>query len=321
MPKPDAPQPLQASAATVKAVDSTNRFIDIQYMGSDRTKKEVILVMDPGNYAFPKVGDRVFVLDVGERTYCLGRIDYRYKTLVDGGTKDETTGVEIKTKDVHDNEIYLGNFLKRTWLSLSNSGDFSLMAAKGGGEGLKYIFKDRFLKLAGMAVQVIGNGARVAFGSVVRNIAGEITPIPSDAPLLPAVEGVIDLYYSTLRLARMGIGHIKNSLGIDEFGSWGARLRAIIEVCQAGVPIAVMKMDEAGNIEISSTLAQVMLDSTIPVNSVLLGGLAAAFSVPLGESLNTWLTGHTHSSGTGPTGVPIIPPTSALLSQKVKVSA
>lgn len=58
---------------------------------------------------------------------------------------------------------------------------------------------------------------------------------------------------------------------------------------------------------------------TLDSSSVMLGSSASEPAV-LGQSLNIWLTSHTHGSAMGPTSPPIVTPPPTILSQKVKVA-
>jgi hypothetical protein len=97
----------------------------------------------------------------------------------------------------------------------------------------------------------------------------------------------------------------------------------LLEVCAAGAPLAVLKMDEAGNIELKSTLGQISIEG-IPVGGILLGGIASAVHPAVfGDVLMTWLNSHTHPTSVGPTGPPTSPPgllPASALSQKVLLS-
>lgn len=48
-------------------------------------------------------------------------------------------------------------------------------------------------------------------------------------------------------------------------------------------------------------------------------GSPAPYSVPIGELLMTYLATHTHPTGVGPSGPPLVPPTPSLLSRSVKM--
>jgi hypothetical protein len=324
---PDVPLVL---LGTVVATDTKNRLIDVKYHGSQHSKQNVMVINDYGSFSFPNLDDTVLLVVNGERVYCIGKIEVAYKAQIEGKTvegqtekqlltkKDGNTDVKIQAKEVGNGEIYLGNIVKRIWMLISPSGDFSLM--NGLNEGLNYIRSTRLLSLAAKTVTMLAPPQLVNFGTVIRNIASIPTAIPGDVPTVPAVEGLIELYYNLVKIARFHLGNVKDTtLGVDQLGSWGARLRALIEVCTGPVPMAVLKMDELGNVELSSTSGVVMLNG-LPLAGVLLSGLTSAYSAVLGESLITWLNTHTHQTGVGPSGFPITLATNALLSQQVKLS-
>lgn len=314
--------------ARVVATDPDNRLLDIKLMHSDHGSKNAIPITDFGSYSFPKVGDYVLALISGadNPVYCIGKIDYGYKAKVDGKIDVDGKAIDPKAKSkspmlarrVKEGEVFLANLAKRAWLQIAENGDFSLL--NGLNEGLNYVKNTRFLRLAGTVFQALGSGATFNVGAVARDLPSGKTIIPSDAPVIPAIEGMINLVIGALRLARFHIGHVKDAMGIDEFGSWGARIRAIIEVCTPGIPIAVLKMDEVGNIELSSTAGVIMLNG-LPVAGILLGGLGAAHPVAYGDVLLTWLNSHTHGTSVGPSSTPIVPADSAtLLSKQVMTS-
>ena len=312
---------------TVVSTNPEHRTVKVQIHGTERYLEDVIVITDSGSFSFPSVGDFGLVIGDDVRSYFIGKIEFGYKDKIDGKLRDKSTGAKILAKLVNDGEIYIGNLIKRCWLSISSGGDFSLL--NGLNEGIKYFRSLRFLRLASMFIHLLGNGVNVYFGSVARDIPGAgKTVIPSDAgPTIPAIEAFIDLFIEPLktRLARFHIGHIKNSLGVDEFGSLGGRLRGILEVCnQAGVTIASLKMDEVGNIELTALPpGKLVLDGS-PESGILLGGLGAVQSAAFGDLLINWLLNHTHSTPVGPSGVPIQVPgfsttLSELLSKKVKI--
>jgi hypothetical protein len=312
---------LKAYLAEITATDPENRLVNVKWLGLAEGKEGVTVLAPVGNYSFPKVGDRGVVIQIGTFDIFIGKIEYNYVKQIAGDVKDALTKSVLLAKKVLDGEVFLSNLPQRAWLYISNTGGFSLM--NGLGDGLRYFASNRLLRLGGMALRADTFSAITKIGAVFRNLPSQgNTVIPSDVVTIPAVEGLIDLVVNGLRLARLHIGHIKNSLGVDELGSWGARLRALIEVCNpAGTPLAVFKIDEIGNIEIASTSTAVMLNG-MPVAGILLGGLAASQSAVLGEALLRWLNTHTHPTGTGPSGVPITPVTAAeILSQKVKIGA
>lgn len=301
---PTEPRPLQVFPAEVTATDPENRVISVKFLGLAEIGNNVIVLNDSGNYSFPRVGERGLVLDAYPYYYYLGKIEYRYKEQIEGAV-DRISKVNINAKKVAGGETWIGSVIKKAWLYIANSGNFSLM--NGLNDGLKYFAQSRFLRLAAGVVNLVGSGAYVAFGSVIRDIPGVgKTPIPSDIPTIPSVEGLIDIVYNNLKLARLHIGHVMNTtLGTPEISSFGTRLRAILEVATGGVTLAVLKMDETGNIELSTVpTGKVMLNGN-PVGGIMLSGLGSAFSGVLGEKLTSYLLAHTHGSPAGNTSPPL----------------
>lgn len=281
MPSPAEWPQVKLFMAEVKSTDPENRMVDVSLLGLAESYSGVIVVNDSNSYSFPKVGDRGIIIQSGQYSYYLGKIEFRFKDKLDGKVKDKTTGTVLKPKHVRGGETWIGNLARRAWMEISNSGNFSLM--NGLNDGLKYFKKSRFLRLAGGAVNLVGNGAYVAFGSVMRDLPGVgKTPIPGETGT--SIEGLINLAISGLRLARFHIGNVMDTtLGTPELGSWGARLRAILEVCTAGVPIAWLKVDESGNIEIKSTATNIAIEGG-PAALVQLGGLSATEPIIKGSS-------------------------------------
>jgi hypothetical protein len=288
------------SPARIIATHPEYRVVDVAWMGTETTKHNVIVVNEYGSYSFPKVGDTGLVLGNGFQYYFLGKIEYGYNVKIEGKYKnpdtgemidvvDTQTGAKVQAKNVKDGEILLANFVKRIWLALSNSGDFSLV--NGLSEGLRYYTKDRLLKLTGMVVQVVGNGLEAAFGTRVRALTGVgLTPVPDETLKAPATEFFVLLKKLGVKTERLHLGYVSDSMvGADEFGSFGgARLKALLEVCKGGIPVAVLKMDEAGGVELSSTTTNVMLNATLGL--IQLGGIGAMNPAVKGTELFSVLT-------------------------------
>jgi hypothetical protein len=206
--------------AEVVAVDSDNRAVKVNWVGRSESKDNVIVVGPPGDFSMPKPGDRGLVVEVNEKLYFyIGNVEFGYKQKIDGVIQDALTGTKLLAKRVLDGEVFISNLAYRAWLSISNGGDFALL--NGFNEGLKYFQSFRLLRLAGMTLNFIGQGAQSALGTVMRDLPGVgKVAIPSDNPLVPAVEYLVDLLVTQLRLVRFHIGHVKDTtLGIDEFGS------------------------------------------------------------------------------------------------------
>ena len=309
----------------VSSVNSEKRLVGVQYLGTERGSDRVIVVTPPGNYSMPKIGDTGLVISTeDERKYYVGTYFHGYADYLEKGKiRDKDTGIGLLSKQAEEGEIFISSLARRVWMLISRSGDFSLM--NGFNEGLRYFKRLRFLRLASMFTHIIANGSIFQLGSVARDLSGGKQVVPSDAgPSVPALEALIKLIIepAKLLLARFHIGHVKDNLGRDEVSSWKARLRAILEIANpAGVPIAVLKMDETGNIELSTIAPGVLMLNGSPISGILLGGLGASSSVVRGEALISWLNSHIHPTPSGASSPPTVPADSAtILSPQVKVS-
>lgn len=323
--------PLWLSLAKVNGVNQETRKITVKWIGAEFGKEDISVVCPTGNYSLPKIDDVGLVIGTGMRYWWLGGVELEYQKKLglikdEKGEKvpfvDKQTGLELLAKKVGEGEVFQANYAKRIWLALLNSGNFALM--NGINDGLSYTQDPlRLLKLAGQTVQILGNTVSSAIGSCVRALPAQGNKaIPDESGLSTAPEAFIEvkktLGVAALKLARLHLGYVRDSLGIDEFGSWGQALGAILEVCQAGLTMAALKMDKIGNVEMTSTSGNMMFDVG-PACLMQLGGLTAAQSAVFGENLLAWLNSHTHGTGVGPSGPPITPATSTLLSTKVKL--
>jgi hypothetical protein len=291
MPRISEPNQLYVAPVEVISVNTIDRVVSVSYLNSDRNKENVIVVNDSGSYSFPKVGERGLMIDVGHRSYYLGKIEYNYRDKINGNITDNSTlpPTKILAKNVVGGEQLISNIIKRTWMSLSNSGDFSLM--NGLNDGLKYIRRSRLARVAGSLVRQLGTGAVSNIGAVMRTlpVVGEVV-IPEPAgSVTPAVEALIEVLVLGIRFARMHIGNVKTSLGVDEILTpYGARLRAIIEVLQGPLSMGWLKIDELGNVEMGSTTAKCVLNSQVPgTGGVYLGSGLAFQQVIMGNIYTT----------------------------------
>ena len=75
-----------------------------------------------------------------------------------------------------------------------------------------------------------------------------------------------------------------------------------------------------GKIQITASTSVTIKTPTTDVKSDLVKLAGESYSVPLGQMLLQWLDSHTHPTGVGPSGPPIVPTVPTLLSQKVKLS-
>jgi hypothetical protein len=309
--------------AEVTGADPDNRTVAIKWYGLPSGVQKVLVVSDTGDFSFPKVGDIGLVIQHSAQAYYLGKIEYGYKNKIAGKVFDTETESKVLAKRVQEGEVYIGNLLKRVWLSMSSAGDFSLL--NGFNEGLRYYLRGRILKLAGMVTQIVGNGVTYKLGSVMRDAVVKKNVIAQEVPLVPAIEACLELLFQQVKIVRFHLGHIKSrvtdvGVGIDEFSTFGGRLRAILEVAAGPVTIAALKMDELGNIELTSSLAGKISIDTTAVKSILFGGLAAVHRALLGEPFLAHYKAHTHFTPVGPSGTMVVPLVDeTVLSQKVKL--
>lgn len=303
--------------AEITGVDPDTRQLQVKWYGTGGDAKNVKIVSDSGDFSMPRVGDVGLVIQDGGQSYYLGKVEYAYQQKIAGKAKDPETESKILAKRVLEGEIYIGNLLKRTWLSLSSAGDFGLLS--GFNEGLKYISKSRITKLAGMVTRVIGNGVTLKIGSVMRDIGTQTDTVIPEVPLVPALEAYLEVVFQTLKIARLHLGHVKSSVGVDEFSTLGGRLRAVLEVAAGPVTLASLKMDETGNIELTSLAGSIFIDTAM-VQGIALGGISAVWRALLGEPFLLHYKAHTHATAMGPSGPMIVPVVDeTVLSQKVKL--
>lgn len=309
---------LVVNPAKVIAVYEDTRTLDVQWLSLPTTKRGVIFVGQAGNYSLPKVGDAGIVIGNGMVYYYLGNIEYNYTQKIAGSVPDDLTGVAVSHKKVSAGELHITNVLQQVWLNIANNGDFSLF--NGLLEGFKYLRSLRLVQVFGKTIDLMGNGVRVSVGNAIRNI-----PATGQKPVAgtsggKALEILMQVAYQSVQTVRLHLGELTDLVtgATPELGSWGQRLKAVLEVTLGPAPLAALKIDELGNIELSSTTGQIGINSGSPA-SIHLGGTnpPALHALALGDLLLTWLNTHTHPSPTGPTGVPITPAPATLLSTKV----
>lgn len=324
--------PFEITPAIVTKTDPKSRTLNVQVYGTERQIVNVFVVNDPGNYGFPKMNDSVLVLNTATRAYCVGVIQIQYEKKTERkAVKDPETNTYVRADEVDNGGICIGNITNKTKFRIENNGDFSLWSALFA--GLKFESLRQILSIAGNMLDISAGTVTSYIGSVFRNVPGTgLTPFQALPPIdstgttgFSAVEVLFDLLYRQLRLVRFHLGHILNAAGVPEMGSIDVTkpLRALLEVCLSGATIASLKMDEGGNIEISTSIGKIVVDSSIPLGSVLLGGASATESAVYGDLLKTWLDNHVHPSSWGPTGPASAGSTGPLpdttLSPKVKI--
>ena len=274
--------------AQVTAVFPESRTLSAKWLkASEHDIFNVSMLMSPGNFSFPMVGEIVLVVGGPANYYCLGKIDSQYKVKLglvsteDGNTatvklSDGTEiGDDLTAKKVNGGETVIGNLAKGIWLSLSNSRNFSLIG--GINEGIKYIYNAgqttiRTLQLLGQTIVHDGSGQVTTLGSVMRFFPGVGNFIAKN-PLTQqgAVEATTTIYdaatavaKATLKLGDIFIEPIPSQDGgvlqpHTEIGIAGAAptatLGAVLAAFNAtGIEIGSVKIDKLGNISINTPL-------------------------------------------------------------------
>jgi hypothetical protein len=307
--------------AEITGVNVDNRTLDIAWIGHPGGVRSVKIVSDAGDFSMPKTGEVGLVIQHETQAYFLGKIEYGYKQKIDRQVYDPNNEkIVYPAKRVSEGEVCTASPLNDLWLSMANSGDFGF--SNGVINGLRYYASREKLQLKGKLLALLGNGITAKLGSVLRDVTGMDDPV-AEVPLFPAIEALIDLIFMQVRLARLHIGHVKNNKGIDERSTFGGKLRAVLETA-AGLPgnpvmSASLKFDDSGNIELTSLLGKIAINSSNAIGSILLGGLAAAQKAVFGDALLLWLNTHTHPTLVGPSGPPTVQATQSLLSQKVMI--
>jgi len=273
--------------ARVTAIFPEERVLNATWLwASDHTIESARVIMDPGNFSFPLVGDIVLIIGGPSSYYCLGKVDSQYKIKIGQGQPDKQgnpavvklgdgteIGDDLRAKKVYGGETVLGNLAKGIWLSLSNSRNFSLMG--GVNEGIKYIYNAgkttiRTLQLLGQTIIHDGSGQITTLGTVTRffpGIGNFIAKNPTTQ--LGAVEATTTIYdtLTAVQKATLKLGDIfiepvtSQDTGVlqphTEAGLTGAAtwLNAMLAVFNAaGLEVSSIKMDNAGNLTINAPL-------------------------------------------------------------------
>jgi hypothetical protein len=305
----------------VKSVDTINRLISVNFTDSCRGANNVIVVDSFGNYSFPKIDDIVLILHVDSKNYAIGKIESTYAQQILGNFKDPTTKTQILAKEVESGSVYLNHIIQSIGLAFENSGDFSLKNIWQ--DGFAYTLAQRLTELIGNSIHLLSLGSNVfiKLGAVLRDIPTQGTQIISTNGL-PALEIALSILNNSIKFVRFQLGHVIDALGTEETSSFGNKLRAILEVCNAiGSVVGTINIDESGNIEIKSTDNKVVLNGNTS-SGILLSGLTSSQSAVRGEKLLDWLKDHTHPTSTGPSGKPLLDPTLPIfeiLSNQVKL--
>ena len=312
--------------AVVKAIDIKNRFVNVKFLGTERSANNVLVVNDYGSNSFPSIGDGVLVAVVNHKEFCIGKLPQAFNEQINNNYKDYNKN-KILAKEVDEGATSVTNGRTTTSLYLPNSGNFYL--TNGCKDGLAHTKKYRMTELFGNIINLscLGDSVVQRVGSVIRYITNVPTIVTKAAS--PAKEIALELYTqisTVLKYAfvRFKLGHVIDSNGLPEYSSSGGELRTLVEVNDTlGVNKATVTIDENGNVEIKSSLGIVALDAKA-IAGILLSGLTSQYSAVLGEKLMTMYKAHTHPSPMGTTGMPTPNPTlddnSVVLSNQVKLN-
>ena len=302
--------------ARVTAVFPEERTLNAQWCwASDHQIFNARMIMSPGNFSFPQVGEIVLIIGGPSSYYCLGKFDSQYKVKLGLGKPDAQgnpavvklgdgteIGDKLKAKKVYGGETVLGNLAKGTWLLLSNSRNFSLIG--GVNEGIKYIYNAgkatvRTLQLLGQTIVNNGSGQITTLGAVTRFFPG-IGNFIAKNPLTQqgAVEATTTIYdtLTTLAKATLKLGDIfiepitSQDTGIlqphTEIGAAGAAtwLNAMLAVFNAaGLEVSSIKIDNAGNMSINTPLPGT---GKLVINSGLNTHILSTLGTYIGGSAN-----------------------------------
>jgi len=154
--------------AEVLATYEEDRLIDIKWIGMEGTRRSVVVVNNPGNSSLPQPGDKGLVIGTGNYFYFIGKIEFDYRSKVEGKYVNKDTGKNETAKQVESGEVYVTNTKTKSWLNLPNNGDMSLL--NGFMEGFKYLANLRFPQVIGKTVGLAGNGIKFVLGTAVRNV-------------------------------------------------------------------------------------------------------------------------------------------------------
>lgn len=265
--------------AEVYATYEETRLIDVKWLSMEGSRRGVVVVNNPGNTSMPQPGDRGLVLGAGNHFYFVGKIEYNYQSKVEGNYINPSTGKKETSKQVEGGEVYLTNTKTKSWVSLSNSGDMSLF--NGFMEGFKYFSNLRMPEVIGKTAGLLGNGIKFMVGTAVRNI-----PSVGEQPIAgtsggKALEALLQIAYMGVQTVRFHLGEIMDlTTGlVPELSTWGARVKALLEVTAGPAPLGSITIDELGNTEIKSTTGDVNVTATLG-NVTMQGTQTVTVGVP-----------------------------------------
>jgi len=264
MPKiSSAPTAVAVLPAEVIAIYPADRVVDIRWLSQEGGKRGVVVTSSHGDYSFPAVGDTGLVLQYGFNFFYIGRIDISYAAKLAGNVRSKLTGQKLRPTEVDGGEAHLENVAAKSYVRFSNNGDFSLLNAFR--EGLKYMRNLRRTTISAKTMELFGNGIKIMFGTAIRNPGtGEIPPPGTSGGKV--IEFLLQIAYQDIQTVRFHLGEIVDLIAgtVPEMSSFGARLKALLEVTAGPAPLASLKMDEVGNVEVTSATGQIKTSSLGP---------------------------------------------------------
>ena len=284
-----APTAIAALPAEVMAIYPTNRIIDIRWLSQEGGKRGVVVVSSHGDYSFPKVGDTGLVLQYGFNFFYLGRVDMSYAAKLAGNVRDKLTGQKLRPTEVDGGEAHLENVATKSYARFANNGDFSIL--NGFREGLKYMLNLRRATLSAKTLELLGNGVKIMFGTAIRNPGtGEIPPPGTSGGKV--IEFLLQIAYQDIQTVRFHLGEIVDLIAgtVPEMSSFGARLKALLEVTAGPAPLASLKMDEVGNVEMAATTGQMKLSALTKMEQSSAAQFTQSSIGPFDISSNSTLT-------------------------------
>lgn len=317
------PKPLEAYLFHGKVVNTypETRLIDVEFIDTDTIKYSVRVVQDSSTFSFPRKDE--VGLCIGSDVagyYYLGKLEFGYARKVNKEIKIPNTDRYWPVKKIKEGESYISHVLNGLGLFFSNSGSFSLTAQNQ--DGIEYFYSKlgepfRWLKQTAKSILLSSITSSLSLGAVIRSVPvqGEkiirslVDPTKAAQEFLIKINRIIGVLPRTI--VKFHLGEIVTEPVTDpsvpvpdvNTGVAGAPLRVVLSVSDdAGASeLAYLKVDNTGGIELKGTPAMVA-DALL----IFIGAAFGDTSEPAvkGQALYTWLAGHKHPSGTGPTGQP-----------------
>jgi len=331
------PKGLQAFLFHAKVLNTYPevRLIDVEFINAGTIKKSVRVVQDSSTFSFPRKDE--IGLCIGNDVqgyYYLGKMDFAYARKLNKEVTIPGTKTNWPIRKIKPGETYISHVLNGLGLLFTNSGNFSLTALNQ--DGIKYIYDKmgepfRWLQATAKSILLGSITSSLSLGAVIRKtpvqgdkvIRSLTDPTKAAQEFLVNITKIIGILPKTV--VKLHLGEILQEpvtnpmvpIFEPNIGVTGLPLRAKLSVSDDGgvAELASIKIDNAGGVEIKGTPA-VVLDALFMYLGVAFGIVTEP--AVLGTSLITWLNRHTHSTGTGPSGTPIVPalPTD-FLSQKI----